>query len=71
MSSINKYKITFTVTSDWDENPGTAKVAEPITLGEVIEHGVRTQLNFKDGGTCQFEDLDFGKDTVDAEIKRD
>lgn len=66
MNDINAYKISFRIKSPYfDDKPNEWKeTAEPITLGEIIEWGLSTQLNFTDGSTMQFGDVDWETDTV-------
>ncbi len=45
----------------WDEEPGSTKISEPLTLGQIIDH---EQIDFTDGGYITWNDIDWGQDTV-------
>jgi hypothetical protein len=66
--NINDYSFIFTVRGPNSDEPNKLYVSQPVTLGEIIEHGSQAQLDFVDGSNMQFEDIEWGVDEVTAEL---
>jgi hypothetical protein len=69
---LNDVKLVFQITSlSWDDSNGrnVTKTTKPVALGEIIDYGMTTQLDFDDGGYIDFKDVDWGKDDVRVEVR--
>lgn len=72
MTSINDYRFVFRIKSPhWDEKPNTWKKSEPVTLGEILEYGLSTQLDFTDGGYIIAKEIDWETDTITVDLDHD
>lgn len=57
MDDINDYMFVFY----WrNQNEGDWSISQPVSMGEIIDGGV--ELEFMDGGTLPFNDIDWGHD---------
>jgi uncharacterized phage protein (TIGR01671 family) len=55
-----KFRLAIT-SPHWDEDPGSTKLSEPITLEQLID---AYQIDFTDGGYITWDQIDWESDTV-------